>query len=710
MLFRNSSLAAVLLPLVIALATPLACSEQLPAPLLPPDGGARFEARPANATCLAPPLSVGRVRLAPTYEGFVNPMAMQLRADRGLLYVGEVAGRIKAYDLATKQITTALDLSATVSRQHEGLFGFVTHPTKPYIYLAVERDLDPKTAGENLNRGEIIRLTSNDGGRTYDPASETLILRVDRPGVLHPLGTLRFDKDGSLYIAVGEVGLPYTTSELYGSILRLDVDGGTPYAIPPDNPYAKGGGRPEVWAGGFRNPWQFSFDRLTGELWEGDVGDDSWEEINKVEKGKNYGYPTLEGNTCLRSAACDRTGLTPPLFVYPHSDGRSVTGGFVYRGSALPELAGKYVFADFTVGHLRVLEGEGANAKAVLLNSGGPKPLIPALGEDADGELYVVGYDSGIIYKVTPGDGLTGAAYGFPDRLSQTGCVDPQDPKTFAAGLVSYGVNVGLWSDGLDKRRAVAIPDGTTVKVDPVSGHFDLPEGTVVVKEFSSNGRPIETRLLRRHAGGVWTGTTYEWNDAGTDALLVEQAKEKVLPNGQTWLLPSQIQCFGCHTDAAGTSLGLETQQLNGDHAYGPRQSENQLAKLSAIGYLDRAVDPATAPRLPRLQSSEPVEDRARAYLHSNCAMCHRENGPTGKLMDLRYGLPLSAIRSCTPSGGLPVPDTFIIKPGAPEASALFLRMSSRTGPTMPPVGSHQVDTLALSVIESWIRGRTTCD
>ena len=211
------------------------------------------------------------------------------------------------------------------------------------------------------------------------------------------------------------------------------------------------------------------------------------------------------------------------------------------------------------------------------------------------------------------GDVAAGATDDFPERLPQTGCVDPQDPKTFAAGLVSYGVNVELWADGLDKRRAVAIPDGTTVKVDPKSGHFDLPEGTVVVKELSSNGRPVETRLLRRHAGGVWTGTTYEWNDAGTDALLVEHAKEKVLPNGQTWLLPSQIQCFGCHTNVAGTTLGLETLQLNGDHLYGPSQSENQLAKLSAIGYLDHAVDPATSPRLPRLQSSEPVEDRARA-------------------------------------------------------------------------------------------------
>jgi glucose/arabinose dehydrogenase len=225
-------MAAVLVAIVFVFAMPAGCFENVPPPLGTPDAGARFEARPSNLTCLAPPLAVGRVRLEPTYEGFVNPMVMQHRADRGVVYVGEVAGRIKVYDLKTKQITTALDVSAAVSHQHEGLFGFVTHPTKPYAYLTVERDLDPVTARANPNRSEIIRFRSNDGGRTYDRASETLILRIDRPRVLHPAGTLRFGKDGLLYIGVGEVGLPYSTSTLFGSILRIDVDGGSPYAIP----------------------------------------------------------------------------------------------------------------------------------------------------------------------------------------------------------------------------------------------------------------------------------------------------------------------------------------------------------------------------------------------------------------------------------------------------------------------------------------------
>ncbi len=456
------------LPLVLA----FACSEHVPVPVASRPAAARFEARPPNVSCVAPTLPVGRVRLEPAYEGLVNPMVMVDRADLGFVYVGEVAGRIKAFDRATRQISTALDIASAVSHEHEGLFGFTVHPTKPYAYLTVERDLDPAIAGDLKDRSEVIRFTSTDGGKTFDPATETLILRVDRPGTVHPAATLVFGKDGYLYIGVGEVGLPYDRMKLVGSSLRVDVDGGLPYVIPPDNPFANGGGRPEVWAGGFRNPWKFSFDRLTGEMWEGDVGENAFEEINKVEKGKNYGWPTLEGVTCFDgTTTCDRTGLTPPVFVYPHGDGRCIAGGHVYRGKAMPELDGKYIFADYTVGHLRMLDGEGPNAKAVFLNSGGAKPLMASLGEGADGELYVLGYDNGIVYKLTPGEGQNAAPV-FPERLSQTGCVDATNPGTPSTGLVPYGVNVELWADGADKRRFVAIPDGTTVDVDATSSCF----------------------------------------------------------------------------------------------------------------------------------------------------------------------------------------------------------------------------------------------
>ncbi|MDB4998323.1 MAG: Glutamate synthase large chain, partial [Myxococcaceae bacterium] len=181
-LLQNGSLAfvAITLPVVLGLGAAVACSEKLPAPLATAETVARFDARPSNTTCLAGPLSIGRVRLEPTFEGFTNPMMMEDRPDRGLVYVGEVGGRVKIYDRKAKTVSVALDIAAGISKDHEAFVGFAVHPTKPYAYATVERDLDPATAGPNKNRAEIIRFTTADGGRTFDPASEKLVLRMDR--------------------------------------------------------------------------------------------------------------------------------------------------------------------------------------------------------------------------------------------------------------------------------------------------------------------------------------------------------------------------------------------------------------------------------------------------------------------------------------------------------------------------------------------------
>jgi hypothetical protein len=169
------------------------------------------------------------------------------------------------------------------------------------------------------------------------------------------------------------------------------------------------------------------------------------------------------------------------------------------------------------------------------------------------------------------------------------------------------------------------------------------------------------------------------------------------------------VQCFVCHKKVAGRTLGTESLQLNRDFTYGPGQSGNQLSTLSDIGYLDRRLD-ATAPRLPELAGGAPVEDRARAYLHANCAMCHRDGGGTGVLPDFRWGLPRAEIVGCTPAYFPNVPNTKIITPGDPDHSALFLRMSTREDFQMPPLASHKVDPVAVGIMDSWIRSLTTCE
>ncbi|MBS2019072.1 MAG: PQQ-dependent sugar dehydrogenase [Deltaproteobacteria bacterium] len=699
---------------VLALLSP-ACDETLPAPLDSATPAARLEVRPTNTTCVAEDLPTGLVKLEPVYEGFESPLRYVERRDKGLAYVAEMPGRIKVIDLATKAVNVAVDLvGEVVDFEGQGLFGLAIHPTKPFAYVIVDRKPDAKTLKDLPYRSEVIRFTLSADGKTFDKATEKLILRVDRLNAIHTVDTIEFGPDGLLYVSAGDGGRPdkfHPVDQLPGSLLRIDVDKGDPYGIPDTNPFAKGGGRPEVFAWGFRNPWRFTFDSLTGDIWLGDVGENSFEEIDKVEIGKNYGWPVFEGTQCTkRDPSCPSAGLVAPYYAYPHSQGSSVTGGYVYRGKAIPALAGKYVYADFTAGRLNAIDAV-KDPKAAWINPGGPRPMVAGLAEDPDRELWALGWSDGKLYRLVKGDDQPRPV--FPQQLSKTGCVDPADPTKPSSGLVPYAVNNGLWSDGADKRRFLALPEGAKLHATS-EGHFDLPKGGVAVKEFVLGGKRIETRILRHHPDDSWSGSSYEWNDAQTDATLLDDQKEKPLPSGQTWFFPSPIQCFECHKEAAGTTLGTEALQLNRDFEYAPGQRTNQLTTLADIGYVDARLEPGKTPRLSPLDSAAPAEDRARGYLHSNCSYCHREGGGTGVDMELRYGMPFAKMNVCDKlAGNAGGRGTIRIAPGKPDQSVLFLRMTSRGsvgyGP-MPPLSSNVVDEEAAKVLSSWIGGITKCE
>ncbi len=718
---RSASLAAT-----CVVAALFACGRGPSSEAVPPSRG--LAARPPNPSCVAPAPPKGRVLLEPAFGGvaFDRPVEMIERRSEGRVYVAEMPGRVKVIDTTTGDVTTALDIVGRVgSYFDQGLLGMALHPTAPYLYLTVERDRDATTREDLPYRSEIVRFRTDDGGKTFDPASETVLLRLDRPTADHYAGTLRYGPDGFLYIGVGDGGAFYAPAsmrwdpnQLLASILRVDAwpyadgssePGAPPYRIPTDNPYASGGGRPEIYAGGFRNPWRFSFDRATGELWAGDVGEISYEEVNKVEKGKNYGWPTLEGEACFKPrVGCDPTGFAPPLFVYPHADGASITGGFVYRGKRLPELEGRYVFADFSVGRVFALRSDiDRGTRSEFLNGGGPKPNISSFGEDADGELYALDYTTGIIFALHPGDGDTLPV--MPERLSQTGCVDPSDATRMGPGVIPYAVNVELWSDDANKSRFFAVPEGKTIHVRD-DGDLEVPDGSVLMKTFTKGDRRIETRLLVKHEGGEWTGVSYAWNDEQTDAVLLDDAQEAVLPDGSPWSIPSPAQCFICHTASAKISLGFEAMQLNRDHRYGEGAPENQLTALSDVGLFDRRIDPHVTPRLPPIDGPAPLEDRARAYLHVNCAMCHREGNGTGARMDFRYGLPRAALEGCSPASYPGVTDGRVLVPGNPESSVLHRRVTTRDAYQMPPLGTRLVDPAGSALLEGWIRAMASCD
>ncbi|MGH2900880.1 MAG: PQQ-dependent sugar dehydrogenase, partial [Solirubrobacteraceae bacterium] len=358
---------------------------------------------------------------------------------------------------------------------------------------------------------------------------------------------------------------------------------------------------------GHRNPWRWSFDRASGELWLGDVGQNTWEEIDRVVKGGNYGWNICEGfhRRDSTTALCATGGLLDPIVEHNRTEAASITGGYVYRGTAMPSLVGTYIYGDFSTGNIWALTFDANNKatpKLLATGVGG----ISSFGQGNDGEVYVVQLN-GTISKLVPS--APPMTDNFPQLLSATGCVDPSDPTRPAAGVIPYELNAPLWSDGADKQRFMGIPDGATIAIGG-AGDWDLPIGSVAMKVFSVGGKRVETRLFMRHDDGAWAGYTYEWNDDGTDATLLPGSKLKTLSDTAAWAYPSRSQCIQCHSSAAGGTLGLDTAQLNRDVVYAAtNRMANQLATLDHIGMFSAplAQSPSDLPRLSEYTSADPV-------------------------------------------------------------------------------------------------------
>lgn len=355
---------------------------------------------------------------------FASPVAMLQAPDDGSRwFVVEQGGVVRTFpnDPDAAAATEFLDISSRVLDDGEaGLLGMAFHPrfaTNGLAYVNFS-----ELVGGQV-RSVTAEFRSLDGGQTLDPATERDLIVVDKPESNHNGGQLAFGPDGMLYVGLGDgggAGDPSGNAQnprrLLGKMLRIDVDSrpvGAPYGIPLDNPNvgnalcnAGGAGTlacPEIYALGFRNPWRWSFDRQTGELWVADVGQSAWEEINVVERGGNYGWNTREGAHCFSPASgCSTAGLTEPVAEYGHDIGFSITGGYVYRGGQATQVAGNYVFGDFG-GMIAWLEPDGAGgfdvrqlAEQGCTVPGAPGALQPsAFAEDPDGELFLLDYGRG---------------------------------------------------------------------------------------------------------------------------------------------------------------------------------------------------------------------------------------------------------------------------------------------------------------------------
>jgi uncharacterized repeat protein (TIGR03806 family) len=664
----------------------------------------------SSTTPPAPPLA--GVTLSPAFPGLAFDRPVFLTAAPGVadrVFVVEQGGVISTFDPSAPEpeAKVFLDLSAKVSRagNEEGLLGLAFHPQ----YGDTGRFFVHYSAASAM-RSVVSELTVSSDRDRADPASERTVLTQDQPYRNHNGGTIAFGPDGFLYIGFGDGGSggdPHGNGQNLGTwlgkILRIDVDnpsGEQSWSVPGDNPFVGDGlARPEIWALGLRNPWRFSFDRATGALWLGDVGQDRYEEVDIVGRGDNLGWRSYEGYETFEDEPLGVGAHVQPVAVYGRNEGESITGGYVYRGSSFPLLQGVYVFADFQSGRIwGLFPSDGGWERRLLVESG---KNIASFGEDADGELYVCAFD-GQLHRLEPTVTEPPNLVPLPSLLSQTGVFSDVVALEPAASALEYTVNAPLWSDGADKARVMQVPDGAAIELS-LEGAWQFPDGTTFAKTFQGGigARRLETRIIRRQQGH-WQAASYVWNEAQTEAELAPEGASidyETEAGPATWSVPSSDDCRSCHTAAAGFVLGVETAQVN---------TGGQIADWVARGVLSGApADLETLPALARPDDEDAdLEARARAYLHANCAQCHRPQGPGNALIDLRWTTPLAETRTvgeAPAQGDLGVAGALLVAPGDPDRSTLVLRAATRELGAMPPLASDQVDEAGVQLLREWV-------
>ena len=704
---------------------------------------------------------------------FKNPTLMTQPPGGGRLFVAEQGGKIFSmkpdagatpelcFDPAAELKNLALTPNAAGV---ESTYGMVFHPKfaenrQCFVCYTVKAKDKPNLAdGTRVSR---FTMTAAEPPR-IDPASEEILFTYMQGG--HNGGDLHFGPDGMLYISTGDSADPnppdarktgQDITDLLSSVLRIDVDrkdAGKNYAIPKDNPFVgtEIDGKPargEVWAYGFRNPWRMSFDKVTGELWVGDVGWELWELVHKVERAGNYGWSAVEGRQPVNVGwKLGPTPIQPPVVEIPHTEGASMTGGYVYRGKKFPQLVGKYVFGDWVTKRIWAAEVKGTEL-VELKEITPPTVRVVAFGQDADGELYALDYDAGTVHAFVPNDATASDPAKFPRTLSASGLFADTKAHAVAPGVVKFEINAPQWQDYATSEHFLAAP-GTAPVFDyaekkQIPGNVDwhwyrmlFPENTALVKTLSletERGNPATRRRVETQVmlfdGQYWHGYTYAWRDDQSDADLVPAegaeksiaVKDPVFAGGvrqQTWNFAGRSQCMQCHHNWAEYTLAFNPEQLHRDIDT-PAGRVNQLKQLCDAGTLQRRtrddkplpvysgedlkkerrlVNPADA--------SVKLDDRAKSYLHANCGHCHRMGGGGAVDFELHAFTDWSSkkLLGVKPSRGtFDLPDACVIAPGEPERSTLYYRMAKFGTGRMPHVGAEFVDEAGVALVGRWI-------
>lgn len=649
-------------------------------------------------------------------------------------------------------------------------FGQAGSPNREYIYITYMSN----NTHRRLSRFKLLASTGQ-----LDLNSELVMIQQIVPGgSFHNVGEIDFGPDGFLYIPFGDAhggGFgPYTglaakdtimndvqriEHNLVGGIMRIDVDqdplkshpprkklpqaypdelSGIAYGIPNDNPWlaADSSIMEEYYSLGHRNPWKLSFDAVSGYPWICEVGPHNGEEINRIEKGHNYGWPYRVGPT--GTITWDRTPptapqpnpfrgiLTEPIFSPPRNQASNIMLGCIYRGSVHPELYGKVITADISKKNAWAIDYDPVTE----ITTAEKLPNIPSAAytifESPLGDLMLM-RTNGSMMKLIKNPAQNAS---IPLTLSATGAFSDLVNMTPASGFIPYTVNTPLWSDRAEKQRWIALPNDGTFDSPAEQVVFDaenpwvFPEGTVIIKQFDlaldesnpNNTTKVETRFIIIGNAGKAYGLTYQWRDDQSDADLLSSGATKAFnildPAGQTWqqtwTFPSRGECLTCHNENAGQVLGLKTQQLNGDFTYPQTgNTDNQLNAWAHIDIFAQAIgDPEQYLRNVPLEDPKAINAyKVRSYLDANCAYCHQPGGVNanfdGRIKTLMASQDL--INGPTISAASHVPN--VVLPGDTANSELWLRDHSVAADAMPPLAKSLVDEEYMEVLTDWIKG-----
>jgi glucose/arabinose dehydrogenase len=710
--------------------------------------------RPLLATPLNFPLSGSVSNGNYTYELafpainslFPAPMIVTSDGLNDLIYVVDKSGTLSVFPndpaISTADVVTLLDWSATVRSYHEqGMLSMAFDPDfasngHAYIYY-IEGNNDNESDNGVFGDGVLERITLNNPLSPQSVAARVEILRVPQVGPDHKGSMMQFHPaTGEFYMSFGDGGYGDTaivptqpdtrtnnssqeTDNLLGSFIRVNMRDtanaqGLYYDIPADNPFvADSAVRDEIWSYGHRNPWRWAFDTVAPyTLWETEVGQSGYEEVNIITAGNNYGWPICEGLTHRGSDGGDPnndrscTGdLIGPIGGYEHDEGQSIIGGFVYRGTSLPALTGRFIYGDYVI--KKIWTAGGVGDTQVLASDAFPSN-IAAFGTDLSGEeVFVSAYGGEFgwtseIYRMVDSDVQAAV---IPAKLSDTGIFADLPTRMAANGVIEYSVNADGWFDGLQARHFIAVPNDENINFADTDS-WDLPVGTVLVKHLelptsATTTVAYETSVLFRQNSGNWAAANYRWNAAGTDADLVTTPSEETVSqyyNGSmtevTHNIRSGADCTSCHIGTGSKDpLATETRQLNGDFNY-QGFNDNQLDVLNNIGLFANDIGSA----INQEAYSNPADTtadldlRARAYLDANCAHCH-----SGSFMDMDYDTPVGEMDIMNVIRG----SNYRMLPFDHTASLLHTYQTDDAN--RMPKGSHLTNPLADQLIADWI-------